>query len=357
MATSTEDLLVLAAGLIDAWDRGGRGEETTANEGAAQFQGLEMPRRPRGGLAIGRSINPQTRQPRLEMRVTAKSGPNHLLARNLAKQAETQGVEVILKYLKNSIMGAPPQLQPVIGGQRRPLHIGASIANRRSMAGTLGAFVKLPDGGTGVLSCGHVLARAGRKWAAAKAPVHHPGQPEENPVMDINRIGELTGLFAPFLDSQTNNLDAAVARLDSDREHLGNTIVDLPCIPSGFRGRPVGRPLEATELEIETRVVKLGRTTGFTEATISALDFQNLRVRVGTGASAPTFTFSGIYEVIWDEGAQFAAGGDSGSLVLTKEGLRPVGLHFASIEAEDGGWISYVIPCSTIFAAFNVTLL
>lgn len=357
MSTTTDQLLAMSAELIDAWDNAGRGAVETAIEGGAELQSLTMPRRPRGGLAIGRGINPQTRKPRLEMRVTAGKGPNFALATQLARQAELQGVDVLLKSLKNSIMGRPVPPHAVLGGRRQPLHVGASIANRQSMAGTLGAFVNLPDGEIGVLSCGHVLARAGKKWGVAKNPVHQPGQPEENPVLDANRVGELTKLFAPFVDSQVNNLDAAVARLDPDCQHQGNILADLACVPPELRGSPIGPPLAVGELGIGARICKLGRTTGFTEATISALDFQNLRAQVGTGGSANTFTFSGVYEVLWDENTPFAAGGDSGSLVMTREGLHPIGLHFAAIEGEDGNWVSYVVPLPLILSTFGITLV
>jgi hypothetical protein len=356
MIAPADDVMVLAASLIAAWDRAGPQEDPTV-EGAAQFESLSMPRRPRGGLAIGRSINPVTRKPRLEMRVTANAGPNYLHAVKLAGQAQAEGVEAVLKILKNGVMGGPVSAAPIVGGRRRPLHVGASVANRKSMAGTLGAFVRLPDGTPGILACGHVLARAGKKWGTTRNPVHQPGQPEENPVLESNRIGELTAMFAPFVDSQTNNLDAAVARLDDGQIHLGNAIIDLPCVPAEFRNRPIGIPLQSNEPELlGSRVVKLGRTTGFTEATVAATDFQNLRVRFGTRLSGETFTFSGIYEVLWDTGKSFAAGGDSGSLVMTRDGLRPIGLHFASVDGEDGSKVSYVIPWPLIYGAFNLPL-
>ncbi len=138
---------------------------------------------------------------------------------------------------------------------------------------------------------------------------------------------------------------------------MGNIVADLPCVPVGFKSRPIGIPFVSDRLELlGNRVVKLGRTTGFTEATITATDFQNLRVRFGTGLSAETFTFSGIYEVLWDANTTFAAGGDSGSLVMTRDGLRPIGLHFASVEGEDGSKVSYVVPWASISGAFNLPL-
>jgi hypothetical protein len=352
MTEPADDLMALAADLIGAWDRAGRQDDEVA-EGGAQFESLAMPRRPRGGLAIGRSVNPKTRKPRLEMRVTAKAGPNRAHAVKLARQAEAQGFEVVVKFFKNSVMGGPVAAAGMIEGRRMPLHIGASVANMQSMAGTLGAFVRLPDGAPAILSCGHVLARAGKKWGAVKNPVHQPGQPEENPVMAANRIGELTGMFAPFVDSQTNNVDAAIARLDAGQDHLGNKIINLPCIPPTFRDRAIGAPRGAGYADIGARVVKLGRTTGFTEATVSAIDFQNLRVKFGTGQS---FTFSGIYEVIWDAGTTFTAGGDSGSLVMTRDGLEPIGLHFAAVAGDDGSFVSYVIPWPIIFEVFKLPL-
>jgi hypothetical protein len=347
-------LAELSERLIRDWDRmaGQRAEQAGDND-AAQFEGMVTARRPRGGLAIGRSIDPNTRKARMEMRVTASAGPNYLAAQKLAQVARADGLEVILKVVKNAIMGVPPPAA-VIAGRRVPLHMGASVANRESAAGTLGAFVKLPDGSEGILSCSHVFARTGRKWGNIGDPIHQPGQPEERPVVAVNQVGRLSELFAPFIDNQTQNMDAAVARLDRPGEHLGNVIPDHPCVPAEFRGRRIGAPLDDETPEPGLRVVKLGRTTGFTEATLAATDFQNLRVQLGR---TKTFTFSGVYEVLWDADRDFAAGGDSGALVMSRDGLHPVGLHFASMPGEAGAKVSYVIPWFRISEVFGLGLL
>lgn len=319
---------------------------------APQFEALRT-RRPRGGLAIGRSVDPRTRRPRLEMRVTAQCGPNYAAAEKLARRARADGVDVILKVMKNAIMGGAPE-PPAIGGRCRPLHIGSSVANRESLAGTLGAFVRLPADRVGALSCGHVLARTGKRWGVVGDPIHQPGLPDAKLVVETDRIGGLSEYFAPFIDCQVNNLDAAVARLDEVMDYEGNVMPNEPCVPAELRGKPIGPPLDADMIENGLRVVKVGRTTGYTEATISATDFENLRVDL---TKAQTFTFSNVYEVLWDEGVRFAAGGDSGALVLSRDGLQPVGLHFASMPGDTGAGASYVIPWFRIADNLQVQLL
>jgi hypothetical protein len=344
--------------LIAQWDRAT--PEEAPGAGIARFESLEGPRRPRRGLAVGHSVNPETGKPRLEFRVTAATGPNHALAEKLVKKAKADGFDAILRFVGKAFVPATGGAKPILPDRRRPLHIGASVAHRDAHAGTLGAFVTLPGGGNGILSCGHVLARIKnkKKWAAENDPVHQPGWPDQDPVVAGNRVGQLTGLFAPFSDSQRNNLDAAIARLDDNQPHEGNVIPDLPFIPEEFRGRPVGSPVPEGELMVGTDVVKVGRTTGFTEATVSALDFMNLSVTFGSGRLEQTFTFSGIREVLWkNEGPNYAAGGDSGSLVMTREGLRPIGLHFASAEGFGGSRVSYVVPWPKIKTIFGVGLI
>jgi hypothetical protein len=351
-ATSDLDPLAdLTSQLIDQWDRMSGQQDASGGEmEMAQFEGLPLPRRPRGGLAIGRSRDERTGKQRLEMRVTAQAGPNYRAAEKLAATARTQGVEVILEVIKNAIIGrAPPPA--TIAGRREPLHIGASIANRESLAGTLGAFVKLPDGEEGMLSCSHVLARTGRKWGKVGDPIHQPGAPEEKLVTAKSQIGTLSDCFAPFIDSQTNNLDAAVARMDRRGHHEGNVIPTHDCVPLALRGKRIGKPLDDVENATGIRVCKVGRSTGYTEAQLSATSFQNMRVELGR---TKVFTFSDIYEVLWDDGQDFAAAGDSGSLVMACDGLLPLGLHFASMEGVAGKRVSYVIPWQRIAATFDL---
>ncbi|MGO9264706.1 MAG: hypothetical protein ACLQBA_07445, partial [Candidatus Binataceae bacterium] len=208
-----------------------------------------------------------------------------------------------------------------------PLHLGASVAHERGSAGSLGAFVRLNDGHTGILSCVHVLAwPANAPGAEIGDPIQQPGDPDPTPVS--NRIGNLTGQFAPFVPAQRNNLDAAIARLNDDIDHTGNQIPKHSAVPDSLWGKSIGHPMETEELMLGMPVCKIGRTTGFTRATLNAIDFENLEVHFASGG-AP-FIFSGVHEVLWEKGTTFSAGGDSGALVLSVDGLRPIGINFCA---------------------------
>jgi hypothetical protein len=349
------DIAQLKAEMIAAWDSAH--PEPDDDPAGAAFEALRVPRRPRRGLAVGHSIDPGTKAPRLEMRITASGGPDHARAKRLADEARTQGFEVILKVI--GIPQAPVVAAAVvaakIGGRRRPLHLGCSVAHYRGSAGTLGAFVKDPDGADSIVSCAHVLAWAGKCKVKIDNDVHQPGPADQDTIVEGNHVGRLTN-FTPFVEDQKANLDAAVARLayGAEANHDGNVFPDLPGVPKHISGKRTGDWLALDEPHLGCKVFKIGRTTGYTTAEINALDFENLSVSIG---GVRTFTFGGVYEVIWKTAEPFAGPGDSGALVCTVDGRRPVGLHFASVAGVDGQSTSYIVPWQRIRDNLGVELI
>ena len=336
----------------------------TVEVGEAAFESERAPPRARSGLEIGHSVDSKTGRRRLELRVSAERGPNFERAKAIQRFASKEGVEsILLTSAKPDASEEGPRPSPKVCGRRRPLHLGASVSHKNASAGSLGAFVRLPDGRPGFISCGHVLARLDRpdkpkkKWGDLADPIHQPGWPDEDPVVVGSRVGALED-FSPFVGGRGTNLDAAVAALDPLAQHMGNVIPDLPCVPPNLRGRAVGPPIAASELVTGMRVVKMGRTTGLTEGTLEAFHFVNVRVSFG----ADSVTFFELHEVRWDDGwekdesKRYAANGDSGSLVLLEEGLRPLGLHFASVQRA-GFRASYVVAWPRISSAFGLNLL
>ena len=77
------------------------------------------------------------------------------------------------------------------------------------------------------------------------------------------------------------------------------------------------------------RVCKMGRTTGFTTGTISALYWDGYisYPPINTGL----FWFENQIKIKGDKGRPFSDSGDSGSLVLDALSLQPIGLHFAGL--------------------------
>jgi hypothetical protein len=365
--TGIDDALSLKQELLSVWDGP---HEDRFESAQARFENADLPPRQRRGLAIGHSIDRNTRRVRLELRVTAASGPNHYRAQRIAEMARARGFETTLLVMEKPRVGADViKTPPKLAERRMPLHLGTSIAHRQSVAGSLGAFVKLGNGQKGFVSCGHVLARLhphlaeprGRKWGQRTETVHQPGWPDQDPVLVGTEVAQLHD-FAPFVGARPKNLDAAVALFSNEADGIGNVIPDLPCIPKEFRGQKVGRPTTELNLEEGVRVIKVGRTTGFTEASLTAVDFAGVSVDFETGKSIETFTFFGVHEVLWDDGwedhpeRRYSAPGDSGSLVMTREGLHPIGLHFTSAQRH-GRRVSYVVPWAKIEATFGLELI
>jgi hypothetical protein len=231
------------------------------------------------------------------------------------------------------------------------LHLGASIAHEAGFAGSLGAFVRLPEGDLGVLSCAHVLAEAPRVRVRQGDDIQHPGQPEAIP--PANRVGVLSKYFTRFTPSRTDNLDAAIATLAADLAHSGNRLPDCDALPVELRGAKLGAPLAREEIEIGAGVLKVGRTSGLTRGELTAVDLLNFRPQL-SGRRA--ITFGRVHEVASTvAGQSFTLAGDSGSLVVTEDGLRPLGIHFCAVPLENGGDRSYMIPWDRIVETFSIT--
>jgi hypothetical protein len=294
------------------------------------------------------------------MRVTSSQPRAFERARRVEALARAEGFDTALELIARPIIdlfSGPSQSPPRIVGKRAPLHLGCAVAHEKGWTGSLGAFVRLgPNAEVGLLSCAHILARRRRGQARSGDPIQHPGPPD--PPVRGNRIGILTDRFAPLVplrpDAPLNNIDAAVARLRIDADHLGNTLPDHPCVPAELRGRPLGPPLGPEDLEDETTVLKLGRVTGLTRGVVTALAFQNLDVQLG----AAIYRFAEVHEVAGSPGAEpYSRPGDSGSMVMTEQELRPIGLHFCAIGGNGNAGRSYVVPWHLIAEFLEVTFL
>jgi len=77
------------------------------------------------------------------------------------------------------------------------------------------------------------------------------------------------------------------------------------------------------------RVMKMGRTTGFTRGRITATNVQGVEVNYGTPQFPRIAVFRGITVVVGDGGNPFSLPGDSGSVILEEATGHPVALLFA----------------------------
>lgn len=223
-----------------------------------------------------------------------------------------------------SLSDPPPETIPAEAedvdpkaGFPRPVPIGVSAGHPDVTAGTIGA--RVTDGSkVFALSNNHVFAA--RNLAQAGDNLLQPGVADggKNPddalatLFDFEPIEFCRGLVCP-----SNRLDAALGLTTVDDLGTGT--------PEGGYGSPRSATIEA---KLGTRVQKYGRTTGLTEGRVTGINAViDVDYRTGTARFVDQVVISG-------DG--FSAGGDSGSLVVTKGLLmadrRPVGLLFAGSE-------------------------
>lgn len=218
----------------------------------------------------------------------------------------------------------------------RPVPIGVSTGHGKVTAGTIGA--RATDGArTFALSNNHIFA------------ANNDAQPGDNllqpGVVDGGRDpGDVIGTlhdFEPIRFCQAllcpgNTLDAAIALTTTD--DVGNAT------PDGGYGEPRSATAEA---ELGMSVQKYGRTTGHTMGQISGL---NATIDVGYRDGKARFEGQIVIS-----GRGFSAGGDSGSLVVTKGMLladrRPVGLLFAGTQTT-----TLANPIDLVLDRFGITI-
>jgi hypothetical protein len=300
------------------------------------------------GSAARRVADVASNPHELAIGISRRSGEDYQLAVRVQRRAllgserlkaivEAASGEVDLRYL-----GRVEKLQADTRGRHRPLAGGISIGHHAITAGTLGCFVQSPAG-LAILSNNHVLADENR--ADPGDSIIQPGSLDGGgvPADVVATLGD----YVPLETSSTNRLDAALAPL------LGGVAPPNGAMLDGgtFVPTPVA-PEDALGLE----VVKLGRTTGHTYGFVSAFNVNQLGIAYDTG----DMTFDGQIEIEPREpaGENFSDGGDSGSLILTADERRPVGLLFAGGDqgGVDGGPVTYANPIAEVLAALHVTL-
>lgn len=223
-----------------------------------------------------------------------------------------------------------------LSGRYRPVSIGVSIANNLECAtGTLGCVVE-KAGKKYILSNNHVLAR--ENLASVGEDIVQPGRYDNKPKcanqVAEDKIADLSEFMALGFDStDTNLVDAAIAEFST---------TDFTCASlSQFYGLPGSTPVAAT---LGLPVKKVGRTSGFTDGTVTAI---NATVNVGYSGGIARF----VGQIVTSR--HFIKSGDSGSLMVTDDvSNSPVGLLFAG--TSDG--IAIANPIDEVLQAFNVSI-
>jgi hypothetical protein len=203
-------------------------------------------------------------------------------------------------------------------GFQRPVPIGVSTSHPRVSAGTIGA--RVTDGSRAfALSNNHIFAAS--NGGAEGDNLLQPGVADggKDPDDTIGTLFEFEPLhFCGGGGCTPNRIDAAIALTSPDA--LGDET------PKGGYGSPRRWTVEpALGLEVQ----KFGRTTGLTVGRVTGIHATiDVQYRDGMARFEDQIVISGA-----GGGGGFSAGGDSGSLVVTRGTLfgdrRPVGLVFA----------------------------
>ncbi len=304
----------------------------------------------------------------LELRLQNPNKEDYIFAENFkAKEASGEANIAVIEHLE-----IPSQItlaQSAINGvghpnltmKRRPMHIGVSVSHRDGAPGTLGVFVRTPEGTDAILSNNHVIGLVGD--AKPNDSVYQPGRLEQRYLFSDHRIGYFVKSIH-LSKIGLNALDAAYAILEENIPHLGNLV------PQGFGSPDEGKSIiEVVSFDDAIRegmvVAKLGRTSGYTSAIsqepdniITLVDVKGLSVSL----NREDYWFNGLMEIPGESlNKPFTEPGDSGSLVFIPGALQGVGLHFARAVKKiysSGRKIPVSYACSLvdILGAFELTL-
>ncbi|HEY6968997.1 MAG TPA: hypothetical protein VJA94_07330 [Candidatus Angelobacter sp.] len=215
-----------------------------------------------------------------------------------------------------------------------------SGGTRTCCSGTLGAVI-LKGGTPFILSNNHVLFKSGS--GSSSDNIQQPGLVDNQcdvtgaPVATTVAGGTPGSITAAALKPSPcsgvctgpapSNVDAAIAQITPGTVDTSGGILELGAAgSSGIATAPPSSTIATPA--VGQSVAKSGRSTGLTCSTVSSVSTA-VSVQYATacgGATAFTSTFNNQVII---SGGSFSASGDSGSLVVTSDNARPVGLLFA----------------------------
>jgi hypothetical protein len=216
--------------------------------------------------------------------------------------------------------------------RHRPIVGGISISPLNAdFIGTLGCFVRRKNLTTDqifALSNNHVLADVNQLPLGTK--IVQPG-PELPPF--ITPPADVFATLSTFIpihfptgpnDPTLNRFDAAIAAITPDAQVAPGSMLGLP-----RNNLPGFDPSSVRSPEPNMRVMKVGRTTGFTRGMITATNVQGTQVNYGSAQLPRIAVFRETIEITGDNGQPFSLPGDSGSIILEEATGHPVALLFA----------------------------
>jgi hypothetical protein len=202
--------------------------------------------------------------------------------------------------------------------RQRAFGAGISVAHRDVTAGTIGYFCRSTrpsdnPNAVYILSNNHVLANVNQGVQGDE--ILQPGPADGGSAADL--VASLERFVRIKLGGDVSNrVDGAIARLIPGMEHDVSI-----CSIGGVTG---------TDRGVEDMLVrKHGRTTGLTDGIVTDESVNSL---VGMDHTDPSIIalFQGQMRIEGNGSTHaFGLGGDSGSLVVSRDSLRAVGLYFA----------------------------
>jgi len=240
-----------------------------------------------------------------------------------------------------------------------PVKMGTSGGNATDISGnfccsgTLGALISR-GGVTYILSNNHVLAKSDNGTAKTTDPVTQPGLVDNNcsPGTTVAHFSAAAALKPTSGNNgpAPSNVDAAIAQIVAGTVDTSGSILDLGA--AGANSIAAASPsstlaVPASVLGANEGVAKSGRSSGLTCSTLQAI---NVTVSVDYSASCgggTTFTATFNNQLIINGGG-FSAGGDSGSLVVTSDTARPLGLLYGGNNTSTSA-----NPIADVIAAFT----
>lgn len=242
----------------------------------------------------------------------------------------------------------PPRALPAWHvGRIDPLQLGASVGHPQITAGTMGCFVREKrSGAVGILSNNHVLANV--NLAEIGDPILQPGPSDGGNANDA--VATLADYIPIHFGGDANNVDCAWAALDNSRRCQYRLLFDSSFANVAF----ISSTQPVTLMPLDS-VVKLGRTTGYTQGEISAVQVVNVEVTFGKGLLA---RFDNVIMIESLAETLFSKAGDSGSIILRKDGAAG-GLLFAGSEVggHRGHGVTFANPLDMVLSELDLEIV
>ncbi len=253
---------------------------------------------------------------------------------------ELRGLSVVLREIPGELRATaylPAAQQQALTPEQEalePVVLGAQVQNGSADerlggygVGTLGVFATDAEGRAFLLSNNHVIAAENAGLVGDEI-----FQAQRSRGRAVGRLES----WIPLKSDGPNRVDIAAAAMLEDAA-FDNAFLEL-------RKRP--RPAGLVAPRVGLRVFKVGRTSGLTLGSITAVEARIPRVGYGFGSAS----FEGSFIIEGLDGATFSAPGDSGSGIYDSRG-RLAGFLYAG-----DGTITLACPAGEALEALSLSL-